>query len=422
MMRTTKISALVLGVCFGLGAGMLSAAEPDWSTWRGPTSDGHSQDANLPVEWSVDDIEWKTELKGEGQSTPCVWGEKIFLTRSDKNGTERYVFCLNRGDGKILWEKKVDWNGKPEPTHRMNGWASASCATDGELVFAFFGKAGLHCYTVNGNPVWSKDLGDFPGPFGTAASPMLYKNLLIQNCDAESNAAIIAFEKKTGKQVWKTKRVAQKGGWSTPILIHVDDKLELVLNGETGVDAYNPDTGELLWHCNSFNGRGSPTVTPGKNGLLHVVNGKPGDVYAIKPGGQGDVTATHRVWHTSRKVGRDLPSPIVVNGQMLVSSAQGVICSYDTDKGTELWKGRLGGNFSAAPIAYKGLAFFVREDNGETVVIKPGAKLEIAARNELGVEPNREEVFRSGITPDDGQLLIRSTKMLYCIGKRTSTK
>jgi outer membrane protein assembly factor BamB len=151
-----------------------------------------------------------------------------------------------------------------------------------------------------------------------------------------------------------------------------------------------------------------------------VVNGKPGDVFSVKPGGSGDVSMTHKLWHTPRRVGRDLPSPIVLGGQMLVVSMQGVICSYDSDTGKELWKGRLDGNFSAAPIAYKGLAFFIHEDNGEVSVVKPGPKLEIVAKNEITTQENGEELFRSAIVPDDGQLLIRSTTMLYCIGKRTA--
>ncbi len=386
---------------------------------RGPTGDGHSTDKNLPVDWSPDDIEWKTPLAGEGQSSPCVWGEQIFLTRSENRGQRRYVFCVNRADGQIFWEQ-LAWEGTPEPTHNMNGWASASCTTDGEFVFAFFGKGGgLFCYTTKGVKVWEKDLGSFEGPWGTAATPVLYKDLVIQNCDADRDASIIAFYKKTGVQAWKTKREDFRG-WSTPVLIEVDGHKELALNGHTGVRSYDPANGKELWFCKGYSGRGSPTIAPAPNGLLLVVNGKPGDVFSIKPGGKNDVTKTHKMWHTPRRVGRDLPSPIVLDGQMLVVSMQGVICSYDADTGKELWKGRLPGNFSAAPIAYKGLAFFIGEDNGEVSVVKPGKKLNIVAKNEISTQNNPEELFRSAIVPDDGQLLIRSTNALYCIGKRSA--
>lgn len=409
-------SALVVGWVFSFLSLDPLAAEPDWSSWRGPTQDGHSTDENLPVNWSPEDVDWKIDLKGEGQSTPCVWGEWIFLTRSEDRGAKRFVFCVDRNNGEVLWEK-LAWEGEPEPTHKMNGWASPTCVTDGERVFAFFGKGGgLHCYTVNGAEVWDTGdrLGNFVGPWGTAASPILYKNLVIQNCDADENACLIAFDKKTGQQVWKTDRENYRG-WSTPILIEAGGREELVLNGHTGVHAYDPDTGKELWFCKGYNGRGSPTVTPGDTGLLYVVNGRPGPVFAIKPGGNGDVTATHKIWFTKRGGGRDLPSPIVLNGQLLVVNMGGVLTSYDTETGEELAEIRLGGQYSAAPIAYEGKAFFINE-NGETVVVKPGKELEVVTRNELN--PEVEEIFRSSITPDDGQLLIRSTKALYCVGKR----
>lgn len=411
-------AAMAFGV-FALGSFSLLQAEPDWSMWRGPQGDGHSTDETLPVEWSPADIVWKTPLKGEGQSTPCVWGEQIFLTRSDNRGAERYVFCVNRKTGKILWEQ-LAWKGEPEATHNMNNWASASCTTDGQLVFAFFGKGGgLHCYTVTGTKVWDTgdSLGVFEGPWGTAASPVLYKDTVIQNCDADANAWLIAFDKETGDVAWKTKRDDFRG-WCTPVIIEVDGHKELCINGEKGVKAYDPDTGKELWFCEGFAGRGEPSPTLGPNGLLHMVNGKPGDVYAVKPGGKGNVTKTHRVWHTARRGSRDLPSPIVLDGQLLVPSMQGVLTSYDSDTGKELWKDRLGGNYSAAPIAYKGLAFFINDVTGETTVIKPGPKLNVVAKNVLVEGDDPEEQFRSIIVPDDGQLLIRSTKCLYCVGKK----
>lgn len=411
--------ALILpALCFGwflsVAVPSPAVAEPDWTGWRGPNRDGHSTDDNLPISWGPEDIVWKTPLKGEGQSSPCVSGERIFLTRSEDQGAKRFVFCVNRADGQILWEHQA-WEGNPEPTHKMNGWASPTCATDGELVFAFFGKGGLHCYTVNGVPQWNKDLGAFVGPWGTAASPILYKDLVIQNCDADENAAIIAFNKKTGEQVWKTKREDFRG-WSTPVLLETNDRAELALNGHTGVYGYDPATGKELWFCKGYNGRGSPTVTPGPTGLIYVVNGRPGPVFSVKPGGEGNVS---QEWFTKRGGGRDLPSPIVLNGKVLVVNMQGVLTAYDAETGKEGDKIRLNGNFSAAPIAYKNLAFFVSE-SGETVVVKADEKLEVVGRNDLNA--GDEEIFRSSITPDDGQLLIRSTQMLYCVGKPSSKK
>jgi outer membrane protein assembly factor BamB len=267
-------------------------AEGDWPRWRGPQGDGHSRETGLRVEWSKDSVTWKTRLKGEGHSSPVVQGERIFLTTALDEGRQRMVVCLDRNDGRILWEQ-IAWTGEPEPTHKMTGWAAATCVTDGERVYAFFGRGGLHCYTVDGEHVWSKDLGVFEGPWGTAASPVIVGDLVIQNCDADRDAYIIALDKRTGRVVWKTDREDYRG-WSTPVLIQADERDELVLNGHTGVRAYDPETGRELWYCAGFAGRGEPTATPA-HGLLYMVNGLRGNVYAVRPGGNGTVTTTHRV-------------------------------------------------------------------------------------------------------------------------------
>src|SRR5207237_624092 len=159
-------------------------------------------------------------------------------------------------------------------------------------------KDGVHAYNVDGKPLWSRDLGRFAGPWGTAASPILVGDLVIQNCDAEEEAFLIALDKRTGKQVWRTPRdVPERGGWSTPVLVKSGGRAELVLNGAKAVTAYDPATGKPLWFCKSFNGRGEPTATPG-HGLLFMVNGLQGDFYAVRPGGEGDVTKSHMAWHT----------------------------------------------------------------------------------------------------------------------------
>jgi len=261
-------------------------------------------------------------LKGRGQSSPIFWDERIFLTTASSDGRERQVVCLNRNDGRTLWEKTA-WTGEPESLHKMNTWASPTCATDGERVYAFFGRGGgIFCYSLDGELVWSKELGTFEGPWGTAASPLLVGNLVIQNCDADKDAYIVGLDKKTGQEVWRTPRDNFRG-WSTPILVKVGDHEEVVVNGHTGPKGYDPATGKELWYCKSFNGRGEPTVTPGPGGLLCVINGLKGDIYAIRPGGQGTVTETHMAWHSPRKTGRDLPSPIVVKKTLLAMEQEG---------------------------------------------------------------------------------------------------
>ncbi len=386
----------------------------DWPRWRGPAGDGHSAEKNIPTKWSTESILWRTPLKGVGQSSPMIWGDRIFITSALGNGKARLVICADRKSGRILWEQEA-WAGEPEQSHAQNGWATASCATDGEHVVAFFGKGGLHGFTVEGKKLWSRDLGGFPGVWGVAASPMIFGDLVIQNCEAAGEGYLLAVNKTTGNDVWKTPRPApERGGWSTPVLMKSGSKQELVLNGEKAVMGYDPLTGKQLWTCKSFAGRGDPTVTPGKD-LLYVVNGQPGDIYAIKPGGTGDVTKSHMAWHTARKNGRDQPSPILIGDYLLVTSMGGIATTYEAGTGKVIWTGeRLKGAFSSSPIGAGGLAYFQNEA-GETSVIEPGKALKVAATNNLGTTG---EVFRASLTPCDGKLYTRSDKALYCIGEK----
>ncbi|YCM44530.1 PQQ-binding-like beta-propeller repeat protein [Verrucomicrobiaceae bacterium 227] len=391
-------------------------AEDNWTQFRGSTGRGHSTAEDVPMTWTADSVVWKKTLKGEGQSSPVNWGDRLFLTSASEDGKERYVFCLDRKDGRILWEKTIEC-ASPEHPHKMNSYATPTCATDGEHVVAFFGAGGLHCFDLEGKKVWSRELGAFPGPWGVAASPIILDGLVIQNCDAEGASSLIALDLKTGEPVWKTERAAKpRGGWSTPTLIEMDGHKELVLNGELGVRGYDPKSGKELWFCKAFNGRGSP-VPDFANGLLHVVSGKPGDTYAVKPGGKGDVTKSHMAWHTKRRVGRDLPSPAVVDGYLLVVSMSGTATCYDARTGKEYWKEKLGvkGEFASAPLVVKGHVFIQNVYGGGTLVIKPGKKLEIVSNNSLGAEPS--EMFRSTLSPIKGQLFTRSFSTVYCIGK-----
>ncbi|HEV3136492.1 MAG TPA: PQQ-binding-like beta-propeller repeat protein [Pirellulales bacterium] len=391
----------------------LVKAEINWPGWGGPAGNSQSSETGLPLKWTADNVLWKANLKGNGQSTPVLWGQQIFLTSELENGRQRIVFSLDRRDGKLLWEQ-VAWTGQPEESHKMNGWASATCATNGKVVVAFFGRGGLHCFSLDGKPLWSRDLGHFDGPWGAAASPIFHGKLVIQNCDSESKeSSLLAVNSETGETVWSTPRLSNRG-WSTPLVIRPGEHAELVLNGHDGVRGYDPATGKELWFCKGYNGRGEP-VPAYAHDLLYVINGLPGELYAVRPGGSGDVSQTHRAWHVPRKSGRDLPSPVVVDQYLLSTSMAGIMFCNDCLSGKELWKERVGASYSSSPIVSEGRAYF-QNDAGETVVIKPGDKLDVVATNTLS--PAADEIFRAALVPSQGQIFSRSTKALYCIGPR----
>ena len=409
---------IILSILFCNFPGSLQA-EPLWPRWRGPAGTGHSNEADLPIRWTDDNILWSTDLNGAGQSSPVAWGNRIFLTTSTEKGAARHVLCIDRHSGQHLW-KNTAWKGVPERVHGMNSWASPTCVTDGECVVAFFGDAGIHCYEVDGTPRWSHDLGKFSmNDWGVASSPILVGDLVVQNCDADNVAFIVAFHKRTGEEVWRTQRPRSRS-WSTPIITDMDGQPVIVVNGHFGIHAYEPQTGKSLWAYEGGSGRGSPSVVTHDDliiGLSGLCRGE-GDLIALPVSSRGEVAADALRWSVARPRGRDLPSPIVV-GQFLftVSLRPGLAICYDATTGKESWKQRLVGQWSSSPVAANGLVYLI-DESGETVVLRPGPSFEQIARNQ--VTTSTEEVFRASLMPYDGQLFCRSNKRLFCIAPLTT--
>ena len=391
-----------------------ACADGEWNSFRGPTGMGIGNKDTL-LQWNADSIKWKKEITGSGQSSVIQSGGKLFLTSADQEGGFRFVHCLDKDTGDLLWKREVK-NTREEAVHRMNTWATPTPATDGNKVVAFFGPAGLHCFDLEGKKLWEVDLGDFPGSWGVAASPVIIDGVVLQNCDSTGPSRLVAIDLDSGKTVWETKRETKpRGGWSTPIVISVQDKRQIVLNGEFGARGYSFADGKELWFCKSFNGRGSPVpFYDGK--LVFVVNGKPGDLYAIDPTGRGDVTKTHMKWHAKRNGGRDLPSPASANGLVLVTSMSGIITCYDAKDGKTLWVDRLKGAFSGSPLVSNG-RYYIQNEAGQTYVVEPNReKLKVARENSLS--PEAHEVFRATLSPISGMIFTRSQSTIYCIAKK----
>ena len=383
----------------------------DWTSFRGPTGMGVTEQ-KIPTSWNKGSILWEKSIAGEGQSSVVEAGNKIFLTASENSGNKRSLLCFSKDKGKLLWQKSISYKGE-ESSHRMNGWCTPTPATEGNRVVAFFGPAGMHCFDTDGKKIWELQLGDFPGSWGAAASPIIINGIVYQNCDSMGPSRLIAVSLETGKIMWDTPRVEKpRGGWSTPICIGVNNKKQLVVNGEYGVRGYDLSNGNELWFCKGFNGRGSPVPFFG-NGLLYVVNGKPGDLYAVSPNGLGDVTNSHLKWHAKRNGGRDLPSPAMLNDLVLVTSMSGIVTCYDAKSGKTHWIDRLQGAFSGSPIVSDNY-YYIQSESGTTYVIKPNKNnLEVISKNQLS--SNLEEIFRATLSPIDGKIYTRSNSKLYCI-------
>ncbi|MBL8794795.1 MAG: PQQ-binding-like beta-propeller repeat protein, partial [Planctomycetia bacterium] len=263
-----------------------------WPRWRGPSGQGIVEPGGYVDQWSdTENVLWKVDLPGNGNSSPIIWADRIFLTASKDGGKKRSILCLNRADGKLLWETAAP-DATPEKIQPKNGYASGTPSTDGEHVWAYFGNHGLICVDFAGKLVWHQTFGEMDAYHGTSCSPLLYKDRIIvfQDHRSKSGSFVAAFDKKTGKELWKTAR-KEKVGWGSPIAIRVGDRDEIIVSSEFRVYAYHPETGKELWSCAGNLVEVTPTPAVG-HGLLYCCSGRVGPTLAIKPGGSGDVTKT----------------------------------------------------------------------------------------------------------------------------------
>jgi len=400
--RKIFVLALAMLMTWAAAAGAIRASEPAaaevsvieplgdgaryWPRWRGPSGQGVASGSGYPDRWSAEEnVLWRVAVPGDGNSSPIVWGDRIFLTTAHDGGRRRSVLCF-RNDGALLWETAVP-ESFPEEYHVKNGPASSTPTTDGKHVYAYLGNSGLVAVDFDGKIVWHTELGRFKASHGTASSPLLYGSRLIvaQDHQGRTGSFIAAFDTRDGSEIWRTRR-SEKVGWSSPLAIRAGERHEIVLSGQQAVRAYDPLTGNELWSVRGNTYETIPTPVVG-NGLVYCSSGRAGPTLAIRPGGDGNVTETHVLW----KVGKGspfVPSP-VLDGERLfmINDVSAVVTGYDAQSGALLWQGRLGQasreNFSASPVVVDGQIFFTN-DAGETFVVGAGEEFELKHVNRLG--------------------------------------
>jgi outer membrane protein assembly factor BamB len=440
---TRRISlALIAAVSLGIAATGSSSAG-NWPQWRGPDGSGISTEKNLPAEWSTTkNIKWKTPIEGRGHSSPIVWGNKIFLTTAiegevvpgakaakhvldnkdfvhpDSVGANKKhtfkVIAIDRNDGKVLWQSTA-WEGTPyDDRHRKSSYAASTPATDGKLVYAYFGTEGLYAYDFNGKLAWKADLGKLGTVgMGTGTSPIIFENFVIVQCDEENGEAsfIVALDKKTGKEAWRTPRKIQVS-WSTPLLVKTAKRAELITSGTESIVSYDPATGKELWKHKGVESNAIPS--PVANGeMVYVVAGFPAKIaMAIRLGGSGDVTGTPNVPWQYTKGTAYVPSPILYGDYLYLTTDRGILTCIDAKTGEVKYEGGripIPATFTASPVAFEGKILMTSED-GDTFIVKAGPKHEIIGTNSVG-----EPVYASPAIAD-GRIYIRGEKNIYCIG------
>jgi outer membrane protein assembly factor BamB len=418
----------------------LVAAAEEWPAWRGPRGDGTSHETKAPVHWGKNqNIVWRADIPGSGHSSPVVWGERVFVTTCLLKAQQRVLLCLDRRTGKRLWERVV-LTSPLEPKHGLNSHASSTPATDGKYVWTSFVRLRprtandgppaqpretpvvapalipevvVTCYTVDGDKVWEKVPGRFYSRHGFCSPPIPYRDLLIINGDQDAEAFLVALDRKTGAERWRTDRPSRIRSYCAPLLVHAGGRDQLILSGGESVASYDPSTGEQYWRIDGPTEQfvASPVYTAG---VVFLTAGFP-DYHnmGIRPDGRGNVTATHVLWHEKKVPARKasyVPSPIAYGPYFFVVSDQGYARCFEAKTGKALWMERLGRHHSASPVEVHGLLYFP-SDEGVTYLVKAGPTFELVARNDLG------EPIRASPAVAHGHIFLRTLNHLYCIGE-----
>jgi outer membrane protein assembly factor BamB len=385
-------------------------------------------ETNLPVRWSTNEnVRWRTPLPERGNSTPVIWGDRIFVTQAVDSEKKRLLMCFDKSSGKPRWKAGVTYEEK-EPTHPTNPYCSASAVTDGQVVIASFGSAGLFAYDFTGKELWHLDLGKQHHIWGNAASPVIYKDLCILNVGPGARTFLVALDKKTGEEKWRVeepggdsgeerdgKRGVWVGSWTTPIIIEEAGKPRLVMTWPKRVAALEPTTGREIWTCKGLN----PLVYTSPlyaDGVIVAMGGFNGSSLAVKTGGSGDVTETNRLWHhpkTKQRIG----SGVIAGEHIYILNDPGVAECFELRTGKLVWEERLKGpdkSDSWSSMVLAGERIYVGNQGGDTFVLEAAPTFKTLATNSL-----HEPIF-SSVAVSDGNLFLRTHKALWCVAERKS--
>lgn len=417
---TALVSLLVL---------VLVAPAGDWPRFHGPNGSGVAADANPPAVWSdATNLAWRATLPGAGASSPIVWGDRVFVTCfSGGDGAQplqRHLVCLKVADGRILWSKSVDAAQNEDAYGGQigeHGFASHTPATDGERVYAFFGKRGVLAFDFDGAQVWQADAGDGSNAkhWGSASSVVMYKDLVIVTASEESHA-IRAYDRKTGREVWKSEGGQLASVFGTPIVVESGGRDDLVIAVPREMWGMNPDTGKLRWFAQTeLAGNVAPSLVEG-DGIICACGGYPQiRAVGVRAGGKGDVTASHVLWTGSDS--SYVPTPVMVGGRVYVVSDSGYATCLDAKTGAVVFKERLPGitggggrggkPFYASTIMAGGRLYAVSRRMG-TFVIAAQPRFEFIAQNRFSGD---ETDFNATPAVGGNSIFLRSNRFIYCV-------
>ena len=421
----TVARRLCLTLCLS-GSWLISDAvgEDSWPEFRGPTGQGVSLTEGLPIHWSsTENVSWKKPVPGIGWSSPVYHQGRIYMTtavptKDDVDGDHSLrTLCVDASQGDTIWNVEVFFqDGDTSPKiQSKNSHASPTPIVHDEVLYVHFGHQGTACLDLNGKVLWRTRQIRYAPRHGNGGSPIVVGDLLIFSCDGETDPFVIALDRHTGEQRWRTGRNVESknmASFSTPLMIEVNGKQLVVSPGSEIVGAYDAKTGQEVWRVQYSDGYSVVPRPVYGQGLVYACSGYNGPMlYAIRPDGQGDVTDTHVEWQTDRNAPHN-PSLLLRGNELYMVSDNGIATCLEAKTGKVHWTKRLGGNFSASPLL-AGDKIYFQDENGVATVIKAGWEFHRLATNRLDDMPD-ERTFASYAVGDNG-LFLRSEKHLLRI-------
>lgn len=424
-----------------IAAWAFPALAENWPAWRGPGGSGLCTETKLPLRWSTNEnVRWRAALPDRGNSTPIVWEDRIFITQAVEN--RRTLMCLDRANGKLLWQAGPTWTEK-EVTHPDNPPCSPSPVTDGHRVIAWFGSAGVYCFDFRGRQLWHRDLGRQSHEWGYAASPVLDGDRCFLNFGPGERSFLIALDKRTGRTLWQfdaprlgadakwkdfggdakseerpgASKVSEiAGSWGTPLIVRTGGQVELVVPFAMRLMAFAPATGNPIW--TSFGPNIGAYSSPffGDDIIALNASGLTNTLIAVRPGGRGDVTGTHRLW--IQRTGHSktcLGAGVIYQGHIYQVNLMGMTECRDLNTGELRWENRLTGpgarNASWSAPVLNGDRLYIANQNADVFILRAIPKFECVATNSIGGEP-----MNASLAVSKGEILIRTDQNLWCIG------
>lgn len=420
----------------------------DWPQWRGPAGTGVSAEEGVPVEWTEDSLAWSTSLRGLGVSSPVVADGKVFVTYqigagtprpgrhpslvqsgdpldagetplggmradSDASGVTFVLAAFDTSSGELAWEATLPSEGQFPLVHQKANMANSSPTTDGEYIYAWFATGQLMAVDMDGEIAWTRSLGLDLGPFdigwGHSSSPMIYEDKVILICYQKGFSMLLALDKETGEEIWREERDAGVISYSTPLVVDGPEGPEMIVNSGFGVEAYNPDNGDKLWHYEEPSRFPIPAPVY-HDGVIYLTRGyRSSPQMALRVGGRGNVSDTHVEWRNATG-GPYISSLVEYEGLLYMANGAGIVTCMEASTGQRVWQERLGGVYTASPVAADGRIYFASE-TGDMLVIEAGATPEVLARNELSGHVLASPAIANG------QIFIRFDRRLVAVGQ-----